>query len=326
MRKILITGGAGFIGSHVADKLLRQGQRVVVIDNFDNFYARHLKELNIAPHLYHSNYRLVEADICRLDQLHNVFAEEHFDAVIHLAAKAGVRPSLEAATAYHETNVGGTINLLELCRLFEVQKFVFASSSSVYGPNLAVPFAEDAPPQPISPYASTKVAGEMYAYTYSQLYNIQTICLRFFTVYGARQRPDLAIHKFAHLMTHGKPIPVYGDGSSSRDYTYIDDICDGVISALDYWATKFEIVNLGEAYTITLKRLIELLETTLQLKAKITYFPKQVGDLPHTCADITKARQLLSYHPHTSIETGLAHFAKWFASFYAPAQRTASRH
>lgn len=315
IQRFLVTGGAGFIGSHLVDRLLAENvARVVVVDDFNDFYDPALKRANVAAHLKHPAYRLVNADIRDYEALKHVFAEEVFDAVVHLAARAGVRPSLVEAQLYQETNVAGTLHLLELAERNGVQRFIFGSSSSVYGPAAVPPFREDAPLRPISPYAATKAAGEMFVHTYSHLYGIQAVCLRFFTVYGARQRPDLAIHKFARLLAAGRPIPVYGDGTTERDYTYIDDIVDGILAALDYDRTPFEIINLGESQTVSLNRLIELLEDTFGVKAQVECLPLQPGDLPRTHADIEKARQLLGYQPTTPIEQGIQKFAEWFRS------------
>jgi UDP-glucuronate 4-epimerase len=312
-QRFLITGGAGFIGSHLVDRLLMTDPaRLVVIDNFHDFYDPQIKRRNVVPHLQHPAYRLVEADICDFATLERVFAEEGFDTIIHLAARAGVRPSVAEPRAYQETNIAGTLNLLELGRRNGVGHFIFGSSSSVYGPLARPPFREDAPLSPISPYAATKAAGELLGHTYSHLYGMRVICLRFFTVYGPRQRPDLAIHKFARLIASRRPIPVYGDGTSERDYTYIDDIMSGIEGALSYEATPFEIINLGESQTITLHRLIELLEEALGERALIERYPPQPGDLPRTHADISKAQRLLGYQPTTPIEIGLQRFVSWF--------------
>lgn len=311
--RLLVTGGAGFIGSHLVERLLGMGAaRVVVVDNFNDFYDPSIKRKNIAAHLKHPAYRLVEADLCDFESLGRLFGEEAADAVIHLAARAGVRPSLDEPRLYHESNVTGTVNLLELMKQHDVKRLVFGSSSSVYGPVAEPPFREDAPLMPISPYAATKAAGEMYAHTYSHLYDIQTVCLRFFTVYGARQRPDLAIHKFARLIAAGRPIPVFGDGTTERDYTFVDDIISGVVGALNYNATPFEVINLGESQTVSLNQLIELLEDALGRKAIIERHPLQPGDLPRTHADISKAKRLLDYQPTTPIEQGIRKFADWF--------------
>lgn len=312
-RRFLVTGGAGFIGSHLLDRLLaQQAARVVVIDNFDDFYAPHLKRTNIEAHLTHPVYRLYEADIRNYNALKQLFTDEVFDTIIHLAAKAGVRPSLIDPRSYQEVNVAGTLNLLELAQRNGVKKFIFGSSSSVYGPAAKPPFREDEPPAPISPYAATKAAGELLAHTYSHLYAMQIVCLRFFTVYGARQRPDLAIHKFARLIASRRPVPVYGDGTSERDFTYIDDILQGVLAAVDYDATPFEIINLGESQTTSVNRLIELLAAALGQQAIIERQMPQAGDMPRTHADISKAQRLLNYQPTTPIELGIRKFVDWF--------------
>jgi UDP-glucuronate 4-epimerase len=313
MHRYLVTGGAGFIGSHLVDRLLaRTDVEVTVIDSFDAFYDPGLKRANVRPHLLHPSYSLVEADIRDYSALERVFTEAPFDAIIHLAARAGVRPSLEQARVYGEVNVAGTLNLLELARQYHVPRFIFGSSSSVYGPDASLPFREDAPVAPVSPYAATKAAGELLTHTYSYLYGFQAVCLRFFTVYGARQRPDLAIHKFARLITERRPIPVYGDGTSERDYTFIDDIINGIMAALRYDATPFEIINLGESRTVRLDGLIELLEKELGASAIIERLPIQPGDLPRTHAHIGKAERLLGYHPTTPIEIGIRRFVEWF--------------
>ena len=314
MKSILITGGAGFIGSHLVDRLLSEGDwRIVVVDDFNDFYSPSIKRDNIREHVKSPNYKLVEADIRDHATLEKAFAETNFDCIVHLAARAGVRPSLKEPQLYLETNVNGTMNLLELARKHGVQQFVFGSSSSVYGVNEKVPFAEDDPIfQPISPYAATKAAGELICHTYSHLYGMRIVCLRFFTVYGARQRPDLAIHKFAKLISQGKPIPVFGDGSTRRDYTYIDDIIAGVRAAIDYQATNYEVINLGESRTVELRELIALIEKELGARAEIDRQPPQPGDVPQTFADISKAKRLLNYNPQTEIESGIKRFIEWF--------------
>lgn len=312
-KRFLVTGGAGFIGSHLVDRLLNGNPaRVTVVDNFDDFYSQQIKRQNIENHLRHPAYRLVESDIRNYNTLRQVFSEEHFDIVIHLAAKAGVRPSVADPRGYQEVNIAGTLNLLELAERNGIKKFVFGSSSSVYGPAATPPFKEDAQLAPISPYAATKAAGELLAHTYSHLYRMNITCLRFFTVYGARQRPDLAIHKFARMISSNRPVPVFGDGNAERDFTYIDDILQGVLAAVDYDATPFEIINLGESHTITVNRLIELLETALGQKAIIDRQPPQPGDMPRTHADISKAQALLGYKPATPIEAGIRKFVEWF--------------
>ncbi|HXG68908.1 MAG TPA: GDP-mannose 4,6-dehydratase [Blastocatellia bacterium] len=314
MTNILVTGGAGFIGSHLVDRLLQdENNRVTVVDNFNDFYDPDVKRANIAHHLDNEDFKLIEADIADEWAMQEVFAGAEFDCVVHLAARAGVRLSLEDPLAYEESNVRGTYALLEAARRHSVRRFVFGSSSSVYGVNAKIPFSEDDPvSQPISPYAATKIAGEAACHVYNHLYGMRIVCLRFFTVYGARQRPDLAIHKFARLIAAGRPIPVYGDGTTRRDYTYIDDIIAGVMAAVSYDATSFEVINLGESQTVELKRLIELLEDALGKKAVIDRQPPQPGDVPITYADVSKATKLLGYTPTTKIEEGIRKFAEWF--------------
>lgn len=314
MKNLLITGGAGFIGSHLVDRLLKTDvEHVAVVDDFNDFYSPSIKRDNIREHLNDSRYTLFEADIRDRAALQQVFETNNFDCVVHLAARAGVRPSLSEPQLYTETNVNGTLNLLELARQHDIKQFVFGSSSSVYGINAKVPFSEDDPiRQPISPYAATKGAGELLCHTYSHLYGLRCICLRFFTVYGPRQRPDLAIHKFAKLITENKPIPVFGDGTTRRDYTYIEDIIDGVIAATKYDKSNYEVINLGESRTVELKELISLLENELDTHATIDRQPPQPGDVPQTFADISKARALLGYAPKTQIEEGLHRFVEWF--------------
>ncbi len=313
--KVLITGGAGFIGSHLVDRLLATtDSKIVVIDNFNDFYSPDVKEVNVRQHLENPRYQLIRADIRDFDQLHEIFAKNSFDAIIHLAACAGVRPSLEQARYYEHVNVTGTSNLFELAREFKIRRFIFGSSSSVYGSNPNAPFSEEMLMMPISPYAATKAAGEMLAHTYSHLYDIKTICLRFFTVYGPRQRPDLAIHKFARLISQGKPIPVFGDGTTQRDYTFVQDIVNGIIASLGYDQTPYEAINLGCSQMISLNRLIEVIETALGVKANINRLPMQPGDLMLTHANISKAEKLLHYAPQTKIENGIEKFVEWFRS------------
>jgi UDP-glucuronate 4-epimerase len=314
MRSILITGGAGFIGSHLVDHLLTEGDwQVSVVDDFNDFYDPAIKRENAGRHSKDPNYRLFEADIRDKAALEKVFRKQDIQCVVHLAARAGVRPSLQQPLLYAETNINGTMNLLELTQEHGIKHFVFGSSSSVYGINAKVPFSEDDPiRQPISPYAATKAAGELICHTYSHLYEIRCVCLRFFTVYGPRQRPDLAIHKFARLISEGKPIPVFGDGTTRRDYTYVDDIIAGVRAAIDYKGSDYEVVNLGESRTVELNELIALLEKELGRKAEINRQPLQPGDVPQTYADITKARRLLGYIPQTQIEDGIHRFVEWF--------------
>ena len=313
MARILVTGGAGFIGRHLVDHLLETGNGVTVVDNFNDFYDAAIKRANVSAHLDRKGFELVEADISNTQAIDELFARSKFDAVAHLAARAGVRPSLERPLDYEQTNVLGTYVLLEAAKRYDIERFVFGSSSSVYGVNSSVPFSEnDTIAQPISPYAATKIAGEAACHVYSHLFGIRIVCLRFFTVYGARQRPDLAIHKFARLITEGRAIPVFGDGTTRRDYTYIDDIISGVVAALNYDQSRFEIINLGESETTELGRLIELLENALDRRSIIDRQPPQPGDVPVTYADVSKARRLLGYDPKTKIEAGIEKFAEWF--------------
>jgi UDP-glucuronate 4-epimerase len=317
----LVTGGAGFIGSHLTRALLEHGANVVVVDEFNDFYDPAIKEANMAPFAHNPQFRLYRQDIREFIGLRDIF-EHHGRAlktggIIHLAARAGVRPSLKEPRLYLDTNVTGTLNLAELAREFDVSKFVFASSSSVYGDSPhQVPFREDQDiSKPISPYASTKAMGESLLHTYSHLYGLQVVALRFFTVYGAGQRPDLAIHKFTRLIDEGKSIPVFGDGSTRRDYTYIDDIIQGVMAAIAYDHTPYEIFNLGESQTTELSQLISLLEECLGKPAKIDRQPLQPGDVSITYADISKARTLLGYNPQTKIPDGLPRFVEWYMNW-----------
>ncbi|HKP13209.1 MAG TPA: GDP-mannose 4,6-dehydratase, partial [Blastocatellia bacterium] len=276
-------------------------------------YDPAIKRANLRAHLGRDNFELVEADITDAAAMNELFARRRFDAVVHLAARAGVRPSLADPLAYEATNVRGTYALLEAARRNGVRQFVFGSSSSVYGINSRVPFSEDdAISRPISPYAATKIAGEAACHVYSHLYGMRAVCLRFFTVYGARQRPDLAIHKFASLIAQGRAIPLFGDGRTRRDYTYVDDIIAGVVAALRYEASDFEVINLGESATVELRRLVELLEQALGKRALVEHQPAQPGDVPITCANIDKARRLLGYRPQTQIEAGIEKFIAWF--------------
>ena len=312
MQTILITGGAGFIGSCVTDYLLPLGYKIIVVDNFDSYYDPKLKEQNVLPHKDNPNYVLYRANIEDLPVLKQIFSAHSVDQVVHLAARAGVRPSLENPLAYVQTNINGTMNILECMREYNVKKLVFASSSSVYGNCKAEKFTEDLKvTQPISPYAATKSACEQIIYTYCHLYHITSICLRFFTVFGPRQRPDLAINKFTRLIKNSQPIPLYGDGSSCRDYTYIDDIVSGVCAAINYDKTPYEIINLGGGEPITLKDMIGTIEKVLGKKAKISYLPMQPGDVDRTVCDYSKANRLLNYYPKTSFEEGVRKFIEW---------------
>lgn len=314
MKEILVTGGAGFIGSHLVDRLLGEKVwRVTALDDFNDFYSPELKRENVRAHLEDPAYRLIEADIRDGEAVERIFEETEFDCIVHLAARAGVRPSLSEPLLYAETNINGTLNLLEQARKHHIRQFVFGSSSSVYGLNAKIPFSEEDPiRQPISPYAATKAAGELICHTYAHLYQIRSVCLRFFTVYGARQRPDLAIHKFARLISAGRAIPVYGDGTTRRDYTFVEDIIAGVRASIDYSESLYEVVNLGESRTVELRELIELLEKELDREAIIDRQPMQPGDVPQTFADINKARRLLGYNPQVQIEEGIHRFIEWF--------------
>ena len=313
---VLVTGGAGFIGSHLCQMLVNDGIRVINVDNYNNFYNPVIKNNNIKSLLGDSE-RFVDmrVDITHQEALAKVFAEwgNEIELVVHLAAKAGVRPSLEDPSGYLETNVTGTLNLLEQMRHYDINRLIFASSSSVYGNRTDPPFREDQDiSKPISPYAATKAMGETLLHTYSHLYGIQMVLLRFFTVYGPRQRPDLAIHTFTKKIHAGQSITLFGDGKTQRDYTYIEDILQGIRGAMAYTATPFEIFNLGESQPIFLDQLIQLLEDLLGKKAQIQREPLQPGDVQMTCADISKARQWLGYAPQTPIEHGLEKFVKWY--------------
>src|SRR4051812_19726691 len=308
---ILVTGGAGFIGSHVVERLLSRGENVAILDDFNDFYDPDIKRKNIAK--FSDDIAVHRADLRNGDAVRSLFHKEKFDAIVHLAARAGVRPSIVHPQLYYDTNVAGTLHLLEAARMIGVRRVVFASSSSVYGICKTVPFSEEFHlTQTISPYAATKVAGEFLCSTYSHLYGMRIVALRYFTVYGARQRPDLAIHQFTRRIHAGLAIDQYGDSSTRRDYTYIDDIVDGTIAALAYEGTAFEIFNLGESETIQLRDLISAIEKALGKKAKINALPEQPGDVPLTCADISKARKLLGYNPKTPLSVGLPKFVEWF--------------
>jgi UDP-glucuronate 4-epimerase len=309
--KVLVTGGAGFIGSHLVEKLLSEGHEVSILDDFNDFYDPQIKHDNISG--FGDRIRVHHTDLRNARGVKEVFYRQKIDVIIHLAARAGVRPSIGQPELYYETNVNGTLNLLEAARTVGIERFIFASSSSVYGLSKQVPFAEDLHlKQTVSPYAATKVAGEYLCSTYSHLYEMRIVALRFFTVYGPRQRPDLAIHKFTRRIWNGQPIDQFGDGSTRRDYTYIDDIIQGVMASLGYEGELFDIFNLGESETIQLSDLIRAIEDALGRKAKINYLPEQAGDVPLTCADISKARRLLNYQPTTPLRVGLPRFVEWF--------------
>jgi UDP-glucuronate 4-epimerase len=310
--QFLLTGGAGFIGSHLAEKLLNDGHTVHCLDNFNDYYSPQIKRENIQTASLDAAYHLYEGDILDMQFLSAMFSRTRYDCVIHLAARAGVRPSIQDPLLYEKVNVLGTMHLLELCKQHRIKKFIFASSSSVYGANVKVPFSEsDSVDNPVSPYAATKKAGELICHTYHHLYDLSVSCLRFFTVYGPRQRPDMAIHKFARFIYEGKPIPVYGNGKSKRDYTYIDDIIQGVLGAIEH-CQGYHIYNLGESRTVELLYLIELLQKSLGRKANMQFFPEQPGDVPMTFADIQHAREEIKYNPQISIEDGISSFIEWF--------------
>lgn len=311
MQTALITGVAGFIGSHVCESLLADGWRVIGLDNFDDFYDSRVKRRNVAVAMKSDAFSLVEGDIRDAESI-DAAMESGVDVVVHLAARAGVRPSIEQPLLYTDVNVNGTMVMLDAARRHGVGRFIFASSSSVYGNNAKVPFAEsDNVDGPISPYAATKKAGELLCHTYHHLYAMHVTCLRFFTVYGARQRPDLAIHKFTRLIEAGQPIPVFGDGSMQRDHTYIDDIVAGVRRAIDR-CNGYRIYNLGESEPVSLNDLIAAIEVSLGKKAMIERLPLQPGDVERTYADITLAREELGYAPTTKLAAGLARFVEWF--------------
>jgi UDP-glucuronate 4-epimerase len=308
--RILVSGGAGFIGSHLCARLLGRGDEVTAVDNFDPFYPERLKRRAIEP-LQREGMRLVTADIRDEAAMDAAFRESRPETVVHLAALAGVRPSLERPAAYMDVNVRGTAVLLDAARKANVRRFIFGSSSSVYGEGAQPPFRETARiDSPLSPYAASKAAGELLARTFHNLYRTETICLRFFTVYGPRQRPDLAIHKFSRLMLAGKKLPFFGDGASRRDYTYVDDILAGVVAAIDR-PLKYDVVNLGGAHTTSLRELIGLLEESLGVTAQLDLQPFQPGDMPLTSADVTHAGKVLGYAPGTSMRDGLRKFAEW---------------
>lgn len=315
MKRVLVTGGAGFIGSHLCQRLLREGESVVCLDNFDPFYDPAIKRKNLEEIQATTGggaFQLVEGDIRDAGLMEDLFNRSSFDLVIHLAARAGVRPSLEQPLLYEDVNVAGTLNLLEACREYGVMDMIFGSSSSVYGKNSKIPFAEeDRLEAMISPYAVTKRIGELFCSVYHHLYGMNIFCLRFFTVYGPRQRPEMAIHKFARLILQGERVPLFGDGTSQRDYTYIDDIIEGIIGAVRN-LRGYNVFNLGESRTIPLRKLVFLLEEALGKKAEIKELPEQPGDVPITYADISKARRLLGYDPHVGIEEGIKRFIRWF--------------
>ena len=310
-KSALITGGAGFIGSHLSERLVSEGYHLTVIDNFDPYYDKQIKERNLNGFINHPNVRFVECDIRDWDKMEAELIAP-YDVIVHIAAKAGVRPSIKAPRAYQEVNVNGTQNMMELAKICKTKQFVFASSSSVYGVNPNMPWnEEDHVLRPISPYASSKISGELLGHVYSKLNDMRFIALRFFTVYGPRQRPDLAIHKFIKKISNNEPIPVYGDGSTERDYTFVKDIINGVRAAMDYDKSMFEIINIGNHQTISLSDMIGTIEEVLGKKAIIDRQPEQPGDVRKTYADITKAKDLLNYEPQTKFIDGIREFVKW---------------
>src|SRR3989449_3842485 len=309
--RVLVTGGAGFIGSHLVEKLLACGHEVVILDDFNDFYDPQIKHANIAG--FAKDVTVCHVDLRDSESVRSFFHREKVDAIAHLAARAGVRPSIQCPRLYYDTNVTGTLHLLESARVTGVQRFIFASSSSVYGASKTIPFSEEEHlTQTLSPYGATKVASEFLCSTYSYLYNMRVVALRYFTVYGPRQRPDLAIHQFTRRIYAGQPIDQFGDGTTRRDYTYIDDVIQGTMAALNYDESPFDIFNLGESETIQLKDLISAIEKALGKKAKVNRLSEQPGDMPLTCADISKARKLLGYNPITRLSDGLPRFIDWF--------------
>jgi UDP-glucuronate 4-epimerase len=317
-KRILLTGGAGFIGAHLAEALVRNHVRLSIVDNLDEFYSPTWKRANLESIRKVGAFDFFDQDICAIDSLRETVASVRPDAIVHLAARAGVRPSIEQPRLYEQVNVAGTVNLLELCREFRVSRLIFGSSSSVYGASSLAPFSEgQSVLRPISPYAASKLAGELFCYTYAHLYKLPVMALRFFTVYGPRQRPDLAIHKFVARMEAGKPLPIFGDGETGRDYTYVDDIVEGVLGALDYdfsstVGAPFEICNLGNSQPVKLSELVHLLERATGKKAIVKREALQEGDVPLTWADISKAGKLLGYRPQTTLEEGLKKFVAWY--------------
>ena len=310
---VMVTGGAGFIGSHLVEKLLST-EEVVCVDDFNDFYDPAIKHRNLEPALQGRNFHLRQGDIRDPSFMEGVFREFPLTEVIHLAARAGVRPSLKDPLLYEDVNGRGTLNILELCRKYDVRRFIYGGSSSVYGINNKIPFSEDDEiSKPVSPYAATKRANELMCYTYHHLYGIHVTVLRFFTVYGPRQRPEMAIHKFTRLIDEGLEVPLYGDGSSRRDYTYIDDIIQGVMAARASTAIgPYDIFNLGESHTTELRKLVALIEDALGKKARIKWLPDQPGDVPVTYADISKSEGLLGYNPQVTVEEGIPLFVKWY--------------
>jgi UDP-glucuronate 4-epimerase len=335
--EFLITGGAGFIGSHLAEKLVSLGKKVTIVDNFNDYYNPDIKKHNLRMLMNHPNVEIIEADICNKVKMAEIFEAlgksfSENGAIVHLAARAGVRPSIQEPELYQETNVQGTFNLAELAKTHRVRKFVFASSSSVYGERRDsgsdVAFKEtDNVSKPVSPYAATKVMGENMLHTYSYLYGLEVVALRFFTVYGPRQRPDLAIHKFTGLIEAGKPITVYGDGSARRDFTYIDDILQGILGAIayeDFSGTPFDVFNLGESKTTTVLEMIAMIEDALGKKAQLRFEPQHPADVSLTYADVSKARERLGYNPGIQPEVGIPKFVRWYREYLQLSQTQVS--
>ncbi len=319
--RVLLTGGAGFIGSHLAEALLRRGADLTIVDKLDDFYSPDHKRANLEEVRRAGKFEFVHADLCEIDPLREIVKQAAPDVMVHLAARAGVRPSIEQPLLYERVNVAATVNLLQLCRELKVPKFVFGSSSSVYGATSKVPFSEANPElRPISPYAATKLSCELFCYTYAHLFQIQTLCLRFFTVYGPRQRPDLAIHKFIGLIEDGKPLPIFGDWNSGRDYTYVDDTVAGILAAVDYkfnvtpGEAPFDIFNLGNSHPVKLGELVELIEAATGRKAIRNAMPAQPGDVPITWADLSKSEKMLGYRPKISMQEGLKRMVEWYRS------------
>ncbi|HET7621724.1 MAG TPA: GDP-mannose 4,6-dehydratase [Gemmatimonadaceae bacterium] len=313
-KSMLLTGGAGFIGSNLADSLLDDGWRVTVVDCFSDYYDPASKRQNVERQLDHDSYSLVEADIRDLETLERRLDGE-YDVIVHLAACVGVRPSIEQPLLYEDVNNRGTHHMLALARRWKVKQFVFGSSSSVYGVNPHLPWSEDeAVLMPISPYASSKVSSELLGHAYSRLFGMRFVALRFFTVYGPRQRPDLAIHKFARKIMDGLPIPLFGDGSSMRDYTCVSDIVSGIRAAMEYEGTQYEVFNLGNGHPVKLSELVRGLERVLEKRAEVESLPIQQGDVPFTWANVAKASRLLGYEPRTPLDRGLEEFAAWLTA------------
>lgn len=314
--RVLVTGGAGFIGSHLCERLVERGEEVVAVDNFDPFYAAGVKRGNLAGLEGHPRFRLVEADVCDPERVDAALGDGELDVVVHLAARPGVQPSIRQPLEYVHVNVGGTVGALEVARRRGARAFLLGSSSSVYGDSAPVPFREDDPAaRPISPYAASKRAAELLCHTYAHLHSLSIVCLRLFTVYGPRQRPDLAIHKFARLMAAGEEVPVFGDGTTERDYTYVDDVLQGIEGAVRYALDHpggFDVFNLGESRTVPLAELLTLLSGEMGVEPRIRRLPAQPGDVTRTYASIERARSRLGYDPRTPIEEGIRRFVEWF--------------